>query len=99
MVLPDRANKVIRKLNISRGSMPGTVVDPKKIFKLALDHNASPIILAHNHPSNDLKQSENDLKLTKKLLEAGKALEIPVLDHIIVGNDNYYSFADESILG
>ncbi len=99
VVLLDRANKVIRKLNISRGGVSGTVVDPKKIFKLALDHNASSIILAHNHPSNNLKPSENDIRLTKKLQEAGKALEIPVLDHLIVGNDNYYSFADESILG
>ncbi len=99
VVLLDRANKVIRKLNISRGGVSGTVVDPKKIFKLALDHNASSLILAHNHPSNNLKPSDNDIRLTKKLLEAGKALEIPVLDHIIVGNDNYYSFADENILG
>ncbi len=99
VVLLDRANKVIRKLNISRGGVSGTVVDPKKIFKLALDHNASSIILAHNHPSNNLKPSDNDIRLTKKLQEAGKALEIPVLDHLIVGNDNYYSFADESILG
>ena len=98
VVLLDRANKVIRKLNISRGGVAGTVVDPKKIFKLALDHNASSMILAHNHPSNNLKPSENDIRLTKKLQEAGKALEIPVLDHIIVGNDNYYSFADENIL-
>ncbi len=98
VVLLDRANKVIRKLSISTGGVAGTVVDPKKIFKLALDHNASSIILAHNHPSNNLKPSENDLRLTKKLLEAGKALEIPVLDHVIVGNDNYYSFADDNNL-
>ncbi len=98
VILLDRANKIIRKLNISEGGVAGTVVDPKKIFKMALDHNASSMILAHNHPSNNLKPSENDIRLTKKLQEAGKALEIPVLDHIIVGNDNYYSFADENIL-
>ncbi len=98
VILLDRANKIIRKLNISEGGVAGTVVDPKKIFKMALDHNASSMILAHNHPSNNLQPSENDIRLTKKLLEAGKALEIPVLDHIIVGNDNYYSFADENIL-
>ncbi len=98
VLLLDRANKVIRKLNISSGGVAGTVVDPKKIFKLALDHNASSIILAHNHPSNNLKPSDNDVKLTKKLQVAGKALDIPVLDHVIVGNDNYYSFADEGLL-
>jgi DNA repair protein RadC len=98
VILLDRANKVIRKLNISSGGVAGTVVDPKKIFKMALDHNASSVILAHNHPSNNLKPSDNDVKLTKKLQEAGKALDIPVLDHIIVGNDNYFSFADEGLL-
>lgn len=98
VLLLDRANKVIRKLNISSGGVAGTVVDPKKIFKLALDHNASSIILAHNHPSNNLKPSDNDIKLTKKLQEAGKALDIPVLDHVIAGNDNYFSFADEGLL-
>ncbi len=98
VVLLDRANQVIRKLNISSGGVAGTVVDPKKIFKLALDHNASSVILAHNHPSNNLKPSDNDVKLTKKLQEAGKALDIPVLDHVIAGNDNYFSFADEGLL-
>ena len=98
VIFLDRANKVIRKLNISMGGVAGTVVDPKKIFKLALDHNASSIILAHNHPSNNLQPSDNDIKLTKKLQEAGKALDIPVLDHIISGNDNYFSFADEGML-
>jgi DNA repair protein RadC len=98
VILLDRANKVVRKLKISSGGVAGTVVDPKKIFKLALDHNASSIILAHNHPSNNLKPSDNDVKLTKKLQEAGKALDIPVLDHVIAGNDNYFSFADEGML-
>ena len=98
VILLDRANRVIRKLNISSGGVAGTVVDPKKIFKLALNHNASSVILAHNHPSNNLKPSDNDVKLTKKLQEAGKALDIPVLDHVIAGNDNYFSFADEGLL-
>ena len=99
VLLLDRANKVIRKLNISQGGVAGTVADPKKIFKMALDHNASSMILAHNHPSNNLKPSDNDIRLTKKLAEAGEVLEIKVLDHIIAGNDNYYSFADEGLMG
>ena len=98
VLLLDRAHKVIRKINISQGGVAGTVADPKKIFKTALDHNASSIILAHNHPSNNLKPSDNDIRLTKKLSEAGKVLEILVLDHVIVGNDNYYSFADEGMM-
>ncbi|MBN2637794.1 MAG: DNA repair protein RadC [Bacteroidales bacterium] len=95
ILLLDRAHKVIRKMNISQGGVAGTVADPKKIFRFALEHNSSSIILAHNHPSNNLKPSDNDIRLTKKLVEAGKVLEIQVLDHLIVGNDNYYSFADE----
>ncbi|MBE0651882.1 MAG: DNA repair protein RadC [Bacteroidales bacterium] len=98
VLLLDRANKVIQKVNISHGGVSGTVVDPKKIFKLALDYNSSSIILAHNHPSNNLKPSDNDIRLTRKISEAGRALEIQVLDHIIAGNDNYYSFADEGLM-
>ena len=98
VLLLDRANQVIDKVNISEGGMSGTVADPKKIFKIALDHNASSIILAHNHPSNNLKPSNNDIQLTKKIIEAGKVLEISVLDHLIIGNDKYFSFADESLI-
>ena len=98
VLMLDRANQVIKKINISEGGMAGTVADPKKIFKMALDSNASSIILAHNHPSNNLKPSQNDIDLTKKLKGAGKLLDVEVLDHLIIGNDSYYSFADESTL-
>lgn len=98
ILLLDRANQVVRKLNISEGGMAGTVADPKKIFKLALENNASSMILAHNHPSNNLKPSENDIQLTNKLRDAGKLLDLQVLDHIIIGNDSYFSFADESMM-
>ncbi len=98
ILLLDRANKVIRKINISQGGVSGTVADPKKIFKTALDYNTSSIILAHNHPSNNLKPSPADIQLTKKLSAAGKVLEIPVLDHLIVGSENYFSFADEGLI-
>lgn len=98
ILLLDRANQIIKKLNISEGGLSGTVADPKKIFKLALEFNSSSIILAHNHPSNNLKPSDNDIKLTKTISKAGKTLEINVLDHIIVGSDNYFSFADESMI-
>lgn len=98
IILLDRANQLIKKINISEGGLSGTIADPKKIFKLALENNSSSVILAHNHPSNNLKPSDNDIKLTKTIQKAGTTLEINVLDHIIVGSDNYFSFADESII-
>lgn len=98
VLLLDRANQVIQKVNISEGGIAGTVADPKKIFKVVLDMNASSIILAHNHPSNNLKPSQNDVDLTKKLKSAAKLLDIDVLDHLIIGNDSYFSFADESMI-
>lgn len=98
VLMLDRANQVIQKVNISEGGVAGTVADPKKIFKLVLDMNASSIILAHNHPSNNLKPSQNDIDLTKKLKSAAKLLDIEVLDHLIFGNDSYFSFADESMI-
>jgi DNA repair protein RadC len=98
ILLVDRANQIIKKINISEGGISGTIADPKKIFKLALENNCSSIILAHNHPSNNLQPSDNDIKLTKTISKAGLTLEINVLDHIIVGSDNYFSFADESMI-
>jgi len=98
IILLNRANKVLQKVQISEGGMSGTVVDPKKIFKVALDHHASSIILGHNHPSGAIYPSEADQKITKKLVNAGLLLEITVLDHLILANDQFYSFADEGAL-
>jgi DNA repair protein RadC len=95
ILMLNRANKIIRKYPISEGGISGTVVDPKKIFKISLDYHASSIILGHNHPSGLLTPSEADIRITKKLVEAGKLLEISVLDHLIVGDNGFYSFADE----
>ena len=83
---------------ISEGGISGTVVDPKKIFKIALDSHASGIILGHNHPSGATYPSEADQKITKKLVNAGLLLEIAVLDHHIITDDGFYSFADEGSL-
>lgn len=93
----NRGNFVMCKKKISQGGTAGTVVDPKLIFKSALDEGAASMILCHNHPSGNTKPSENDIKLTKNLVEAGKTLEIAVLDHVIIGND-YFSFADEGMM-
>jgi DNA repair protein RadC len=98
ILILNRANKVTAKINISKGGVNGTVADPKIIFKYAIDHLASSIILAHNHPSGNLNPSQEDMRITNKLVDAGKMLEIPVLDHIIISENGYYSFADEEKL-
>lgn len=97
VIFLNRANAVIGKQNISKGGVSGTVVDPKVVFKMAVQFPASGIILAHNHPSGNLKPSQADHQLTRKLKEAGKALDIPVLDHLIIGERDYFSFVDEGV--
>ncbi len=98
ILLLNRANRVIKKHQVSQGGVAGTVADPKIIFKVAVEELASGIILAHNHPSGNLAASQADIDLTKKLKESGKLLDIQVLDHIIVGDKSYFSFADEGLL-
>ena len=98
ILLLNRSNTVISKHQISSGGVSGTVVDSKMIFKSALENLASSIILIHNHPSGNLKPSEADLRLTEKLKESGTLLDIPVLDHLIITDSAYYSFADEGTL-
>lgn len=98
VILLNRANRLIKKEQISSGGVSGTVADPKIIFKAALDQYASSIILVHNHPSGNLKPSQADINLTKKMKEAGKLLEIPVLDHVIFSDEGYLSFADQGML-
>lgn len=97
VIFLNRANAVIGKQNVSKGGVSGTVVDPKVVFKMAVQFPASGIILAHNHPSGNLKPSQADHQITRKLKEAGKALDIPVLDHLIIGDGNYFSFVDEGV--
>lgn len=98
VVLLNRANHVLKVVNVSDGGMAGTVVDPKKIFRMALDGNASSIIMGHNHPSGNCKPSSEDMALTRKLRKAGAVLDINVYDHLIVGAENYYSFSDEGTM-
>jgi len=98
LLMLNRANFVIKKELISRGGVAGTVVDTKIIFKTAVDNYASSIIICHNHPSGNLKPSDADVKITKAIKEAGKIMEIPLLDHLIVTEDNYYSFGDEGLI-
>jgi len=98
ILLLTRSNKVICHKMISQGGTNATLADPKVIFKHALDHLASGIILVHNHPSGNLRPSEADKSLTKKLAISGKALEISVLDHVIITDCGYYSFSDEGMM-
>lgn len=98
IVLLSRSNNVLSRHLISRGGQSGTVADPKIIFQTALENHAASVILSHNHPSGNLKPSQADISLTRKLCEAGSFLDLPVLDHLIFAGETYYSFADEGIL-
>ena len=94
----NRSNKVNHFQIVSEGGITGTVADPRIILKKAPEENAVNIILCHNHPSGSLKPSKTDEELTYKIKEAAKYFDIKVLDHVIVSDDGYYSFADEGIL-
>ncbi len=98
IMLLNNANKVIKLEKIGVGGMAGTTADPKKIFKSALENNAASVMLCHNHPSGNVIPSNADKQITNNLKKAGQFLEIKILDHIIIGNDNYFSFADEGLL-
>ena len=93
----NNSNKVIYKAQLSKGGITGTVVDIRIIFKIAFEQNATGLILSHNHPSGKLMASEADLKITKRIKEAGQTLEIQVLDHLIITENGYLSFQDEGI--
>jgi DNA repair protein RadC len=94
VLLLTRASKMLGVFDVSSGGTAGVVVDTKLIFVAALKTNAASIILAHNHPSGNLKPSRQDIQFTAKLKSAGELLDIPVNDHIIVTNEGYYSFGE-----
>ncbi|MFM7018685.1 RadC family protein [Flavobacterium sp.] len=94
----NNSNKVIHKAQLSKGGITGTIVDTRIIFKTALEYNAISLILTHNHPSGKLLASDSDKDITRKLQLAGKQLDIIILDHVIITESSYYSFADEGIL-
>ena len=90
----NQSNHALKVECISNGGTTNVIADPKLIFKNALGLNATAIILGHNHPSGNPRPSEDDRQLTKKLVAAGKLLDIAVMDHVIIGNERYYSFRD-----
>ncbi len=94
----NNSNKVIQKKQISKGGITGTLVDVRLVLKIALELNAVGLVLAHNHPSQSLKPSKADKEITHKLKKAAESLDIKVLDHLIITEKNYFSFADHEIL-
>lgn len=94
----NRSNKVIGRMKLSQGGISGTVTDVRLIMKKALDYLASGIIVCHNHPSGNLNPSESDTNITRKIKDAGNLLEIQLLDHIIIADKDYYSYADNGLI-
>lgn len=94
LILLDQKNKVIRDVTISEGSLTSTIVHPREVFSPALRESAASVIFLHNHPSGDPSPSREDQAITKRLVDVGHLLGIPVLDHVIIGSDSYFSFAD-----
>jgi DNA repair protein RadC len=94
----NNSNKVLQKKMMGKGGFTGTLVDIRLVFKYAMEESATSIILSHNHPSGKLKPSQSDIELTKKIREAGKILDIQVLDHLIIAENSYFSFADEGMM-
>jgi DNA repair protein RadC len=98
VIFLNRQNKVIEKQKLSQGGMTGTVIDVRLVLKLALEKHATSLIFCHNHPSGNLEPSDADKKITKQLKEAAAVMEIPVMDHLIITQSGFFSFADEGLL-
>jgi len=98
IVLLNKSNYLIKKIFISSGGINNTLADPKLVFKHAFEYNATNILLVHNHPSENPNPSQNDIDLTKKMIEGAKILDMHVLDHIIIAGNCYFSFVDEKLL-
>lgn len=98
LILLNRANTVLGIYDLSKGGITGTVMDVRVVLSVALKCNSTGLLLIHNHPSGNLKPSEADILITKKIKDASKLLDITLLDHLIISKDGYYSFTDEGIL-
>ena len=98
LILLNSRNRVIAISTISIGTLTTSLVHPREVFKEAIMHSAASVVLAHNHPSGDPDPSEDDLKITKKLVESGKILGIEVIDHIIIGKIDHYSFREKGLI-
>jgi DNA repair protein RadC len=98
LLLLNRSNGLIKKQRVSQGGTTASVVDPKVVFRFALEQGAHSLILIHNHPSGNLQPSDADKRLTQRLQKVGIELEIPLVDHLIYTDLGYFSFADEGIM-
>jgi DNA repair protein RadC len=94
----NRQNKVIDLQRLSQGGLTGTVIDVRLVLKMAIEKHATSLIFAHNHPSGNLEASDADRKITRQLKDAGAIMDIPLLDHLIITQGGYFSFADEGLL-
>jgi DNA repair protein RadC len=94
----NRSNRVINRMKLSQGGISGTVTDVRMVMKKAVEYLASGIIVCHNHPSGNLSPSEADSKITQKIKEAGNLLDVQLLDHLIISDKDYYSFADNGLI-
>ncbi len=98
ILLLDQSNAVLGIVPISKGGLTGTVVDARLLFSAALLAKSSSIILAHNHPTGNMRPSQQDIQLTKKLIEGAKHLDLRIFDHLIICEHSYYSFTDEGLI-
>ena len=98
LILLNPRNKIIRISTISIGTLNASLVHPREVFKDAIVHSAASVVLAHNHPSGDPDPSEDDLKITRKLVESGKILGIEVMDHIIIAKNGFFSFKEKGLI-
>lgn len=94
-LLLDNGNKLIKDVQITKGTLNASLVHPREVFKEAIDHLAAAIIVVHNHPSGSVQPSKEDVDVSRQLKHAGDIIGIPVIDHIILGDDQYFSFADQ----
>lgn len=98
VLLMNSANQIIRDVTVSQGSLNSCIIHPREVFRIAIAENAAAIILLHNHPSGNTEPSREDLTITQQLVDAGRIVDIRILDHVIIGGDDYTSFAERHLL-
>lgn len=91
-------NQVIHRETVSIGSLSASIVHPREVFQAAVSHSAAGVILAHNHPSGDVSPSQEDLELTRRLVQAGQIMGIEVLDHLIIGTEEFFSLKEQGLM-
>jgi DNA repair protein RadC len=98
VLLLDSGNRILRDVIVTEGTLNASLVHAREVFKPAVDHLAAGVVLLHNHPSGEASPSHEDREITRQLVHSGKILGIPVMDHIIIAGDRYYSFAESNLI-